>query len=1038
MLRTLTPIGHCSKRLRRKLEIEEEQALGWRVKVQRRDDSTEVANAGKGGRWHIAPTFAVPGPFGNRPTSPEGHVSFHFAWTTVSKSPNGKSVVADSRGKVSETDRAPGDHDKYIARDGAVMTIGPAEFDRYTARENVAVPVAGNAEVALLSNISLDPAVRATFWNAVHATARKAGPDRLVLDPKRASRKEWSALAAVAGIPSNIRQIAADFAAGEQTRKAEFPMSEAEAGAVLDLLSQIVPGVERKQGPVRFARGRKGRTQYRLEMELPHGVGDAARVRLMIRVAEEVKATGAMYTIALHKPDEHNDDRNYHLHLVAHDRPAKLMDGKWDFTIATAVEGQSNRVAYRDRHKKVVIPGLTTASNRGDFEAFLKDLRGRYAGFCNEELLRAGRTRLFDPRRYSEMGIDRKPTKALGSRLAPLEAAGVATKVGTANAEIIWTYELLNRLKRCEADRLQRERALADLRLHLERQDSTDREDQSARAMLDRALRATEVLDVAEPELAEYEVTLAMARARPAKVVDTCSRILAEIEAGRGSSTDRRNRILIETRREAAQTFLRDIERIDRANQKIIADQQPKIDQARQDLAVATGCFANLAVPSPQVSLSASTPALSRATTVPNGPESGRSRDGAVLLASKPDVPMQQEPIIEPERSLTLEAIIGRIKNDRLIVLGPDYHDGDGYRVGGVTRDELRVLTDPNVADRAQFELAHLAKMQIGEIEAACQYYRRFGPTRAQAMAATSKGRPAPNTDPLGVLRTYRTHPRAAQSMGWDSPKQVEPGRNTPSIWRRMRASIADSLSRPAVPRTEKQPELHAARPPVNWRSEPPLFAETESTKPIASVEDAIAHYAEVIRTSVDVRFITVDGEPRIDPSSIPDWKRSVHAFEDCDVVKAAITDRWEEAQSRTLEIERQQMASESLRAAKRARIIAGLDAGELIAHRGKDGWVVEGRDEDLAFAATQWSEHAQLGTALRESEARWLRGGAPSTVRQAPPPLPPPHRPLGLHPAASAAELTAPKSPAPPPTADYTLAEQQWIRGGKAGRVER
>src|SRR5690349_13669595 len=137
MLRTLTPIGHCSARLRRKLEIDEEIALAWRIKVRKPNSDAEPSKTRKGGRWYIAPDFTVPGPFWQRPESPDGRVSFHFAWTTVSKSAAGKSVVADSRGKVSETDRLPSDHDKYVSRDGAVMTIGPAEFDRYTARENV-------------------------------------------------------------------------------------------------------------------------------------------------------------------------------------------------------------------------------------------------------------------------------------------------------------------------------------------------------------------------------------------------------------------------------------------------------------------------------------------------------------------------------------------------------------------------------------------------------------------------------------------------------------------------------------------------------------------------------------------------------------------------------------------------------------------------------------------------------------------------------------------------------------------------------------
>lgn len=1047
MSRLLTPIGHCSKKLRRKLEIEEEEALAWRIKVRRRNVDDEPSVGGKGGRWYTAPNFAVPGPFGDRPISPDGHVSFHFAITTVSKSSSGKSVVADSRGKVSETDRSPGDHDKYVARDGAVMTIGPAEFDRYAARDNVTDLVSGEPEVALMSNISLDPAVRATFWNAVHATARKSGPDRLILDPSRGTKKEWSALAAAEDVSPDLRQVAARFANGERKRKAEFPMTAAEAKETIELICRFIPRADRKKGPVRFARGRKGRTQYRLEMELPDGIDDAARVRVMVKVAEEVEATGAMYTIALHEPDEHNDERNFHLHLVAHDRPAKLIENQWDFTIATDVEGQSGRVTFKDRSRKVVIPRLMTSSNRGDFETFLKDLRGRYADFCNEELLAAGQTRLFDPRKYSEMGIDRKPTKALGSRLFPLEAAGVPTKVGTNNAEIIWTYELTVRLRRCDADRMQREQTIADLRASVNRQERSGAEFQSAGPALDLAVRAAEYLAVVEPELAEYEVTLAMARARPAKVVDTCSRILKEVEAGRGTSTDRRNRGRIRGRLDEATAFLRDIDRIDRANQKVIAEQQPLIDQARRNIAAAAELVAGVEALSPSARRPAPAPAIASPPIVandiapPGGPvdTSIQARETAATTSDAVTSRPAEAATSQVDRSASLEAIIARIEADRLIVLGSAHRDRDDYRVGGVTRDELRVLRDPIIADRAQVELAGVAKLQAEEIEAAYLVYRSYGRARAEEMAARSSGRPAPTNNPLGVLQAYRGHPRAASLMGWEAPEAVKPTGKTQSVWRRMRASVVDALSRPELPKPEVQPEPRATEPDPSWTPIAPNPSQTASARTSPSLEDAIAEYAAVIRTNPDVRFIIIESKRRVDPSSIPDWDKSVHAFEDHDVVKKAIEDRWEEEREKAQEAERRSVVSENFRAGKRAQILAGLEAGELIARRGKNDWVVEGRDEDLVFFATQWRDHPELAAAFQKSQARPLPAGlAPQARHAAARPRPMARQPALPAAARSAAQANSSTMRSSAPAQGYSLEEQQWMRDRQSGRVGR
>lgn len=1031
MSRLLTPIGHCSAKLRRKLQIEEEEALIGRIRIRRSNFDDQINEKTKGGRWHVDPDFAVPGPFWHRPTSPDGRVSFHYAWTVVSRSASGKSVVTDSRGRVSETGRSIGDHDEYVSRDGAVMTIGPADFDGYTGRGVATDLTSGKTEVALLSNISLDPAERARFWDAVHATARKAGPDRLVLDSKRGTKKEWGILAHAHELPQNVRDAVGDLAAGRRPRKIELQMTESEARSIIEIICRLVPGADRKKGPARFARGRKGRTQFRLEIELPDGIDNAARVRIMTRVAKEVDAIGGMYTIAIHEPDEHNDARNFHLHLVAHDRPARLIDGQWDFAIRTPVEGQAGRTNCKERRKKVVVPNLVTPSNRGDFEAFLKVLRSRYADFCNEELGKVGNARLFDPRRYSEMGIDRKPTKPLGSRLAPLEAVGVPTRPGISNAEIIWTYELQAKMKHCATERLLRDQAIEGLRATTQKMDASVAGRKSAVAALERAIRAATFLNKIEPELAEYGVTLAMAQARPAKAVDTCSRIIAELDQGRGSTTDRRNRARIERRLAEAKDFLRGINDIDRTNQAIIAEQQPLIKQALSDISSAVDHVTN-AVEIPQ--REAGTP------LAPPGPDRPDEKVSVLqhVLVAKGD-PWTSAPTSECSKTgsqlrvdtPSLDSILARIKADRLVVLGPEYHGGNGYRVRGVTRDELKVLREPEVLARTQEELACLAAYQVDEIKRTDLLYRSFGPELAQVRAAACR-KERPTTDnPLGVLLAYRDHPYAARRMGWIVPEQEILTSKRQSVWVRMKRSVAGALS-----------GLQTERGEIRVEASPPAPIEVQSQLSPAplplsgpSLGDAIIEYAEVIRTHPDVRLLTINGEVRVDGMSLPEWQRSVFAFEDYDVVKSAIADRWDQQLTKDQEAARQNAASENFRAGKRAEIVAALGAGELVAHREDNGWRVKGQNDDLVYLAQRWSDHPQLVAAFQVSKARSSSALSP-LGRQ-----PAHHQHSSGHQPSKATSLSSfgPVSPAAGPTTPtcggYTLDQQEWIREQQAGR---
>ena len=164
---------------------------------------------------------------------------------------------------------------------------------------------------------------------------------------------------------------------------------------------------------------RDGRIQSRIVAELPfeREIGPEGRRRILERLGEDFDALGLPWMGAVHRPDAHSDQRNYHLHLIYHDRPAyEQPDGSLRFLAI-----KCPRCRHRD---------------------FIPDLRTRYAALVNEEFERAGLDRRWDPRRYDQMGIAKEPGEHLGVKAAALERKGIATNIGSRNAAREFDYRL--------------------------------------------------------------------------------------------------------------------------------------------------------------------------------------------------------------------------------------------------------------------------------------------------------------------------------------------------------------------------------------------------------------------------------------------------------------------------------------------------------------------------------------------------------------------------------------------------------------------
>lgn len=904
------------------------------------------------------------------------------------------------------------DHDAYVARPEAVMTISAVEFGSYTERSS-AVETGEGHQAAIFTNISDDPRVRREFWLAVHEHEREAKPDKLVFHKPRLSSAEWRKIADIPALPREVRELAASMATMPSSivgtkGDAALLMDRAEAAAALGVIRDQLQGWNWKTPPVVLSKGRNGRTQFRITAEFPQGLDAGARFRIGERFCEEFRAIGVMFTAAIHEPDHHNDERNHHLHLVYYDRPCRIMpdSGAWDFTVREKVAGQHER--YRYPHRQPKIAELARDPKGGAPFKYRASIifgwRERFAELCNEELRDARIDRLFDARSYNKMGIDQQPTKPLGPKAAPLEAVGIPTSKGILNAEILWTAALERERKVCERNRRQRERLKSKIAKRLDQLTEAGNErganELGAKARELLALSAT--LDAHELELAEFRVTLEMAYARPEKTVDTCSKLIEAIDGGKARKSDIRDRELIVGRQDAANLFCEEIDQI-RDQCFVVID--PILDQVRN-------CQSRLGELNVELQ-----PLLASDLPTPlPGISPHASKDGPVVADGQLALPPAKSP------RDTVDSILDRILTDDRAIFAPDAHN-PMYRVPGVSRDEFRLLSSPAYSAWVQARLAGIAHNQGLRMIAAARMLKKHGRAGLEAVADTDQNArralqwlDAYSDQPtlqsyiassaerqegeIGVVGEKIIHGAVdAAPIAEQAPQQqVELNSfldRPPLVTAAIVAQSAEELRGHAETcgtSEEVQPEARLDIEMVNGQSAiavepgassdcpkeaPSIFlaaaqcphGATSSTKVTQGDDPAraahIAEYVNAIRTEPSLRLVVVNGITRVDPESMPGWHLTVSAFEDVDLVQSAIQERSAEQ----AKIARSNAARDAYRAQKRLLIVKELEAGRLSARREQGRWVVRGADEDLVSLANGWRDNNQLIAAFERSE---------------------------------------------------------------------
>lgn len=488
-------------------------------------------------------------------------------------------------------------------REGEALGAG-GQATAYIEREE-ALAHDPNGVAVLFSNISEDPAERREFWQLVERAESDPSADRMQLRMK-GNEEFWSKVAADKDCPKKLR-LAIEAADPNEI----ISIQTRDNQAVRDVMKrhgwkprerrprdetdeQRAAREEREAAAgfgARFEDGRGGRVQFRIVGELPHEVPHAARVRILKDFAAEFEARGLPYIAVMHAPDHTNDDRNWHFHLVYHDRPAKrftceavdhlqnlakansaqaeqklkvataaLADpaikkqvGQWDFAIQYTYT-RSNR------HTSTVAPFAQPKDREVTRRPFVPMLRRRLSLLTNRELEAAGAARRVDPRRYDEMGIHKESDEHLGTQASLLESVGVPTEQGLRNELNQWEFMQRRLEAQARADQARIDKQIDKWNAGIRTAALTDAERKRVDEQMAQYEKSERIAAEHRAIAKNIEEHIARLRSRAEKVSKMADKHLAAIGHGQATKRQKANKARYQAKLDEAQIHLAGID----------------------------------------------------------------------------------------------------------------------------------------------------------------------------------------------------------------------------------------------------------------------------------------------------------------------------------------------------------------------------------------------------------------------------------------------------------------------------------------------
>ena len=386
-----------------------------------------------------------------RPRGPDGAESFHFKHDVLCR----RSLLALAKGRKGKSDK----HQRYIEREKAaehftatwdqMRALGgdlrqsrSGDFQAYIERPGAGEQV--GEFVAAFGNLAETVEERIAYWAARDAREFLPKVHTLELYPER-DAVFWHNVDADPAAPSVLKARNTD-------RFSAVEVSDAEAADIFTYhkshttLAKIYPKA------VSFEEGPAGRVQTRLVVDLPCELAAIDRLDLAQQLCaklfsrpsdnlEDVNAPRIRYHATIHKPNEGNDGRNNHLHIVFDEQPAGRrihpLTGKleWDFLIEVPVKDASYKTRLRRPYKQ-------RKDRRFNHKEWLWNSRCAYAALANDMLKKRGFPKRYDPRSHEEAGIAEPARPRILKHAYATAKKGVITPQALPAIDAIWQRRL--------------------------------------------------------------------------------------------------------------------------------------------------------------------------------------------------------------------------------------------------------------------------------------------------------------------------------------------------------------------------------------------------------------------------------------------------------------------------------------------------------------------------------------------------------------------------------------------------------------------
>ena len=168
------------------------------------------------------------------------------------------------------------------------------------------------------------------------------------------------------------------------------------------------------------------RTAREIVINIPHELmqGDQGTGNMLAHefASQLSKKYQVAVDVAVHAPDKHGDNRNFHAHLLLTTRKLEQdRHGNIKLTDKSQLEMSNTQLKQA---------GLL--SNQDE----LKEIRKAWADLTNEYLAEHGIDERIDHRSHKDRGLDTLPTVKMGWQATELERKGIRTDVGNKNRDI--------------------------------------------------------------------------------------------------------------------------------------------------------------------------------------------------------------------------------------------------------------------------------------------------------------------------------------------------------------------------------------------------------------------------------------------------------------------------------------------------------------------------------------------------------------------------------------------------------------------------